>query len=246
MTRTATHHRLGVPMWLFLAVYVVTTTGGPIYWHWTRHGLVNMKQAAMSFFLGLNAIVCIWEMCLFAEIALIEKKHKAYAKKFKGRAMQLALDFFSLDVNTSNIFSSKLWAEVWATYSVFDPSYANSQSFGFFVDTGNGYTTLLPTLIFLIGMTAHEGNMGTSGYFLGVKYSARALGVIGMLSFYQELYGTCVYFLSFVMNKRHEALSRFEVAIFVCFTNGLWFILPILGMRISWDLIQDNNFSSLL
>lgn len=231
-------------MWLFLVIYVLVSTGVPAYWHWKRHGAVNTKQVSLSFFLGLNAIVCLWEMCLYFEIALIAKKHKIYVEQFKGRAIQSALDFFVLDVNPGNIMSTKLWAEVWATYSVFDASYANRQSFGFFIDVGNGFTTLLPTIAFLVGMTAHdEAGLAELG---PISVSARTLGVVGMLSFYQQFYGTCVYFFSFLMNKRHKALTTFEVAVFVCFTNGLWFGLPLLGMHVSWDLINSNNFGALL
>ena len=39
----------------------------------------------------------------------------------------MALQFFNLDVNASNVLSPDLWAEVWASYAVFDPSYANKQ-----------------------------------------------------------------------------------------------------------------------
>ena len=46
---------------------------------------------------------------------------------------------------------------MWASYAVFDPSYANRQSFGFFIDVGNGLTTLAPTLIFLVSL-AGEGS----------------------------------------------------------------------------------------
>jgi hypothetical protein len=106
------NQRSGIPMWFFLVMYVVLSTSGPVYWHWKTHSVVNPTQVALVFFLGLNAIVCLWEMCLCKEIVLIEKKHRVYAEKYKGRATQLALDFFFLDVNFSNLFSSKLWAEV--------------------------------------------------------------------------------------------------------------------------------------
>ena len=134
--------------------------------------------------------------------------------------------------------------QVWAVYSVFDASYANRRSFGFFVDVGNGFTTLLPTLAFWVGMTAHAGAGASSSEVLGL--SARSLGVLGMASFWQEFYGTCVYFFSFVINKRHEALTGFELGVFVCFTNGLWFALPLVGMVASWGLIQTNSFSVFL
>lgn len=86
--------------------------------------------------------------------------------------------------------------QVWAVYSVFDASYSNRQSFGFFVDVGNGVTTIVPTVLLLVGMTAHGGG----GFDLPV--SARALGCVGLLTYWQELYGTCVYFFSFIENKR--------------------------------------------
>jgi hypothetical protein len=232
-------------MWLFLVAYVLATTGVPIWWHHKVHGVVSPVQACLAFFLGLNAIVCLWEISLFFEIELIAKKNKVYEKQAKGRALSFALDFFFLDVNLGNVFTSKLWCEVWAYYSVFDRSYANRESFGFFVDVGNGWTTLPPTLAFLVGMTAHGGG-DYAGSFLALPFGARALGVLGLLSFYQEFYGTCVYFLSFVLNKRYAKLTPLEVGIFVCFTNGLWFVFPLLGMKASWDLVMTGDYSTFM
>jgi hypothetical protein len=230
-------------MWLFLVVYVVGTTALPMWWHHSVHGVVNPVQASLAFFLGLNAIVCLWEISLFYEITTIAKKNKAYERKAKGRALSFALDFFFLDVNLGNVFTSKLWCEVWAYYSVFDRSYANRESFGFFIDVGNGWTTLPPTLAFLVGMTAHGAGYAGS---LSLPFGARSLGVLGLISFYQEFYGTCVYFLSFVLNKRYKSLTPLEVGIFVCFTNGLWFAFPLLGMKASWDLIHTGDYSVFL
>ena len=66
------------------------------------------------------------------------------------------------------------------------------------------------------------------------------------VSFYQEFYGTCIYFLSFILNRRYKNLKAHEIVIFVCFTNGLWFFLPLLGMKASWDLIQTDSFDTFL
>ena len=74
---------------------------------------------------------------------------------------------------------------------------------------------------------------------------ARTLGLIGLLSFYQEFYGTRVYFLSFVLNKRYKTLKAHEIGLFVCFTNGLWFFLPLLGMYLSYDLVETNGYAML-
>lgn len=190
---------------------------------------VNGVQVSLAFFLGLNAIVCLWEISLFLQIDLIERKHRLYTKQVSAgaSALSVATRFFTLPVHTGNVFSSQLWAEVWAYYSVFDASYANRQSFGFFVDVGNGFTTLIPTVLFCVAMTAHgdasqsstaialESAAASSPVFgvvsqwLGAVFgsqlsfmSARTMGILGIASFWQELYGTLVYFFSFIRNKR--------------------------------------------
>lgn len=99
-------------MWLFLGLYVVATTMGPAYLHYERHGVVSWVQILLSFFLGLNFIVCVWEMCLYSQIDLIEQKHVAYLAEYKGRALELALAFFFFEVRFDNLFTSALWAEV--------------------------------------------------------------------------------------------------------------------------------------
>jgi len=40
---------------------------------------------------------------------------------------------------------------LWSTYSLLDPSYVSTTSFGFWIDTGNGITTLVPTLLLSYG-----------------------------------------------------------------------------------------------
>jgi hypothetical protein len=194
---------------------------------------VSGLQAGLAFFLGLNAVVCVWEMVLFYQIDWIERQHHLYTKQVAAGAspLSVAVQFFQLRVHRGNLASPRLWAEVWACYSVFDASYANRQSFGFFVDVGNGFTTLLPTLLFGVAMTAHGdashtatamaleaaagGGSGWGGWAAGqaakgagaafgwqLPMRARTVGMVGLASFWQELYGTFVYFFSFVQNKR--------------------------------------------
>lgn len=67
---------------------------------------------------------------------------------------------------------------MWSTYSLYDPSYSNRESFGFFIDVGNGWTTLLPSALFMWGIT----------YRL---LDARLLGLMGCLMFYQVACQQC-------------------------------------------------------
>lgn len=71
----------------------------------------------------------------------------------------------------------------------------------------------------------------------------RTLGILGLIQFYQEFYGTCIYFLSYILNKRYLGRSALEVGLFVGFTNGLWFAFPLIGMMASAQLIYDGDFS---
>ena len=66
-----------------------------------------------------------------------------------------------------------------------DPSYADQASFGFCVDVGNGFTTLVPSVLFAVSITSP-------------LLDARHLGMLGLVMFWQEFYGTCVYFFQYL------------------------------------------------
>ena len=259
----------GIPMWSFLILYLFTITGIAIYSQYKLHNvLLHPIHVALSLFLALNLIVCFFEMVLFYKHEKIAEKCREYQKILTiptkdGLAppsrLSFGLNFFTgLKVNFQNVFSSELWTEVWAYYSVFDRSYGSTESFGYFIDVGNGFSTIVPTVIFLFGMTCHgigfeelilETFGGSDGSlvvyhlssFVSIICEARTLGIIGFASFWQEFYGTIVYFLSFIHNKRHLKLTCMENGIFVCLTNGLWIVFPLVGMFASWKLIQEGN-----
>src|SRR5262245_32344872 len=137
-------------------VVLFAVTGGtalPIYLHRHEHGVWNAHQMGLAFFVWLNAIIALWELCLFLRIDLIEEQHRRFAAEYRGRELERARDFFAMRVPIAKLFSATLWAELWSTYSVFDDSYADRKSFGFFVDIGNGFSTLVPSLLVLFGMT---------------------------------------------------------------------------------------------
>ena len=178
-------------------------------------------------------------------ISHIKEELKKLNEKYGNNRMSAVVDFFLTSISIKQIFTLKTWSRIWSTYSMYDPSYANRESFGFFVDVGNGWTTLLPSLLYLIGMTFHNNyyyNMMFIMLSSSSSSSAKILGIIGIIKFYQEFYGTCIYFLSFFFNKRHHGKSLFEVILFVGLSNGLWFFFPILGMYASLQLILTNSY----
>ena len=103
--------------------------------------------------------------------------------------------FFLLPCPVRQWFSLTFWARVWWTYALYDPSYADRTTFGFWIDVSNGHVTLLPTLLCLVGMT----------YDL---VDARTFGIINLLAFYQEFVGTVIYFCTYFFNGRHAGRKR--------------------------------------
>ena len=88
-----------------------------------------------------------------------------------------------------------IWLVVWvggsviAHYAIWDPSYADRKSFGFAADVGNGFVTLVPSLILFFGITFPI-------------LPPVVLGLIGAFIFYQKFYCTTLYFFTYLFNRR--------------------------------------------
>lgn len=211
---------------------VVVGTAVPVVLHQQVHGTYNVHQIGLAFFLWLNAIIALWEICLYLRIDLIEAQFARFAREYRGRELDRVKDFFGGRITAAQILSPTTWAEIWSSYAVFDDSYANRKSFGFFIDVGNGFSTLVPTLLVLYGMT----------YEL---LPARALGIVALLILYQMWYGTVVYFSSFVFNKRYVGHTTGNLAIFVGLSNGLWLTFPLWGIAVAIALIYSDSYAIL-
>ena len=216
----------------FLVAYVGLGTLLPVFVHFKLHGVISVSQIALAFFLVLNILISFWEIGLGLHIRHIQKEYKRLQDKFKKDNFASVVEFFFLPVSVSNMVSLKFWSRVWSTYSLYDPSYANCESYGFFIDVGNGWSTLLPSALFLVGMSVD-------------LMAPRWLGILGILKFYQEFYGTIMYFTSYVFNARYRGKTALEVSLFVGLSNGLWFFFPLLGMYISGVLIFDSSYDVL-
>ena len=120
---------------------------------------------------------------------------------------------------------------MWSTYALYDPSYQNHESFGFFIDFGNGMSTIPPSLLMNLAIVWYKED--TLSFFL--------VGCAGIAMYWQVLYGTLIYILSFVFNKRYEGKSLTEVVLFVGLTNGIWFVFPIIGIWSCVIVLRDGN-----
>jgi ABC-type transport system involved in multi-copper enzyme maturation permease subunit len=138
-------------------------------------GRFSWIQAALAFFCALNVLICCWEISLGKQISLIKSDLDKLRKVYKDNdRIRACTRFFMLPLGISDIFSSRYWSVVWSTYSLYDPSYSNQESYGFFIDVGNGWSTLIPSIIVVVGMTLQDRMM-----------SARSLGMLMLVKFYQ-------------------------------------------------------------
>lgn len=119
-----------LPMWVFLIALVGGGSVGAVSWHQRQANTFNILQALLSFFCLLNSLIAVWEIVLFFKIGRIHDLWIEYKRTYKGNERGAGLDFFLYPVSFGNMFTPNLWAEVWARYGVFDPSYASQTSFG--------------------------------------------------------------------------------------------------------------------
>ena len=87
--------------------------------------------------------------------------------------------------------------------------------------------------------------LNTIGWLVGMTVDIvepRTLGLIGLAKFYQEFYGTIIYFLSYVFNKRYRGRPPAEVGLFVGVSNGLWFLFPLIGIWASCQLVYSDSY----
>jgi hypothetical protein len=220
-------------VWNVIAGTVVLGTGAPVLLHHAQHGVVSPIQVALAFFLWLNVIIALWEICLLLRIDLIEERHAREVAAYRGKELALVRELMYSRVRPSRLLSPTLWAGVWSSYALYDDSYASRRSFGFFIDVGNGLSTLLPSLLVLYGLTFHV-------------LPARALGVIALLLCYQMLYGTIVYLFSYFHGRKHAGRSPLEVATIVGLTNGVWLVFPIIGVIAAIAMIDSGTYAIVL
>ncbi len=221
---------VGLPIWLLVGGATVLGTALPVALHYGEHGVVNGHQIALAFFFWLNVIIAFWEICLFLHIDLIRRQYEGFVRDYRGRELDRVIELFTSKVPLGRALATETWAEIWSSYSLFDESYADKRSFGYFIDIGNGFTTLVPSLLFAYGMTFQI-------------LPARVLGIIGLVFSYQMLYGTLVYFSSFILNKRFRGHRPFDLAIFVGLSNGLWTVFPIWAIGASIWMIYNDSYA---
>jgi len=211
---------------------MIAWVGGAVALHFAVRGVVNPFHVALSIFLGINVLVCFWEICLLLRIDSIEERYRQRREGAGRPAGGRGRSFFLSKASLRDLGSATLWSRVWSEYALYDPSYADRRSFGFAIDVGNGFVTLVPSLVFAVGMTAP-------------LLPPAVLGIVGLLVFYQKFYGTSLYFFTYCFNRRYEGQPLASVLAFVGGINGIWLVFPAIGLYVSVRLILEGRFDVL-
>lgn len=216
----------------FTTFVVVCLTGIGLGTRYYLHQDLSLVHSILILFFSINVLICYWEACLYLQRSRVEKRTEYWRERKIKTGRLPHVEFFASKVPWTRILSPSLWADVWATYSQYDPSFADRRTYGFSVDTANGFLSLLPTLLLYASFTV---------YFL----PPRMAGILGLAMSWQWVYMTSVYWISFFVANRQVEISRRDLYLYVLGTNAPWVLCPLLGLFVSIRLILDGNYSVL-
>ena len=221
-----------LPAGLFAALLVSVLALFGMGTRYYTHGDLNLIHSVLSLFFSVNLMVCYWEICLFFRRDYIERRTDYWSERQRETGRTPAGEFLASRVPLTRILSPTVWADAWATYAQYDNSYADRRTFGFNVDIGNGFVTPLPTVILYAAYTFD---------FLPALHA----GILGAMVFWQWIYATTLYCVSFFVAKRQTRISRLQTFIFIIVINSFWVLCALLGLYVSIRLIVDSNYSVL-
>ena len=63
--------------------------------------------------------------------------------------------------------------------------------------------------------------------------------------FWQWVYASSLYWVSFFMARKHTRLTRRELFVYVLGLNAVWVLIPMFGLYVSVRLILDGAYGVL-
>jgi hypothetical protein len=218
-------------MWMivYVAVFVVGGVSALARGHHDAHGVANPTHLALAGFLVVNVMICMWEIALLVHVKRIKRRSRALLRKLPTGSLGALCLFEHMPLRDA--LSLEGWSEIWVAYSLCDTSYADANSFGWSIDTGNGISAVLPSALWCVCMTNHT------------LLSPKILGIIGIAHFWQMAYGTILYFFQYCYHKRWEkhGNSWGQILALVVASNVTWILFPALGMWASSKLILAES-----
>ena len=225
------------------SIFVVFSWLPFVYYHTIQHeNVVSILHATVTLFNAINSLICIWEIALYRYEHYISTTYTNHLKPKYGHG-KLPSGFVLFDRSQSLVDAVSLqhWSHIWSTYSLLDPSYADSTSFGFWIDVGNGHFFLLPSLLLSFCISVNEIWLST---VTNEYLSPRNVGLLGIICNYVMMHGTFLYFASYVYNKRYVGCNTSSILV-VIVANSLWIIFPSITMYACYYAIHTNTWKTI-
>ena len=229
-----------------IALWLITTTSFCLY-HLQKQQQQSTSNFSSSipsvsplilsllFFNNLNILIALCEICLGLNITYIQGHYKKLREQYpNGTEWVACIDYLTNPLTPRQVFHSHTWSTMWSTYALYDPSYQNNESFGFFIDFGNGISTIPPSILMNVAI-CYPNNV-----------SSVWVGCIGLCYYWQVMYGAIVYVFTFLFNKRYVGKRLLGVGLFVGLSNGIWIVFPSLGMYACVCMLRDGNMNVFL
>lgn len=224
--------RWSAPVGLLAALAIALLAIPGIAVHIALHGGPNPFYILLSLFFSTNLIICYWELCLFFRINEIKARGERWREWSRDSGRTAAAELLMTNVPLRQACSPRVWADVWAAYSVFDSAYVDRNTYGFNVDIANGFATPVTTLILYVAMT-------------GGLLPSIAVGILGAMLCWQWVYSSTLYLASFFIGGKRTRVQGRHFYAFMVFPNSVWIVLPMVGLYVSIRLIVDGDFSVL-
>ena len=230
--RVGRTRRWGVPAGLIAVLAVALMALPGIGVRYLLHGDLDVFQCLFSLFFSINLLICYWEMCLFFRRDYIEERAEFWRRRWHDTGRTPAVEFLTTSVPLNRILSPTVWADVWAAYSMFDSAYEDRNTYGFNIDIANGFATPAPTLTLYVT------------YAAGLL-PAVAAGILGAMLFWQWVYASSLYLVSFFVGQKQTLITTREFYVYIFSLNAIWVLIPMLGLYVSVRLILDGDYSAL-
>ena len=222
----------GLPAGLVAGLIVALLTLLGLCARWHLHGDFNVVHGLFSLFFSLNLLICYWEVCLFFRRDYIETRTEYWRGRRRETGRVPASEFLTGRIPLTRVFSPTVWADAWATYAMYDDCYTDRKTLGFTVDIGNGFATPIPTLFLY------------AAFSVGLVPAVVA-GIVGAMLFWQWVYVSSLYWVSFFVARRQDLITRGELNLFVIFPNSIWVGFGVWGMYVCTRLVLDGNYGVL-
>ena len=224
--------RWGAPAILVVVVVVAVLALPGMGAYYLLHGELDVFYCLLSLFFSINLVISYWEMCLFFRRDYIEERVEFWRRRWEDTGRTPAVEFLTTSVPLNRMLSPTVWADVWATYSMFDSAYADRNTYGFNIDIANGFTTPASSLLLYVTYT-------------GELLPAVAAGIVGAMLFWQWVYASSLYVVSFFVGRKQTRITTREFYIYIFSPNAIWVLFPMLGLYVSIRLILDGDYSAL-